>query len=429
MTPISKLDIIYPLLRRNSNMLKAYRYRIYPTSEQKEKLAQHFGCARWVYNWGLSEKKEYYAQHKKSLSKRALQDKLVHEVKTHDDTKWLGDVYSQTLLSALEHLDTAYKHFFRRKQGFPKYKKKGTGYSSCQFPQHVTVDFDLHFVKLPKKIGNVKAKFHRNFEGKIKTCTVKQTPTGKYFISMLVETPELEPTATTVEPDLMLGIDLGIKDLLITSNNNSEPNSKFLDQKLKRLKTLQRRLSKKKKGSANRAKARKLLARLHEKVANQRLDAVHKASSNLVYKSHDTSFAVEDLNIKGMMKNHKLSKRIGDCGWGIFLDTLKYKSKWVGKNVIQIDKWSPSSKTCSGCGHKKDELSLSERVYKCDECGLVIDRDHNAAINIKDFAIAELGLGKPEDKPVDHALTGVVSDDLVIRGLKQEAPTRITPVI
>jgi putative transposase len=203
----------------------------------------------------------------------------------------------------------------------------------------------------------------------------------------------------------------------------------LIDHKLKRLKTLQRRLSKKKKGSANRAKSTKLLVRLHERVAKQRLNVVNKVSSILVYKSFDTSFAVEDLNIKGMMKDHKLSKRIDDCGWGIFLDTLKYKSKWVGKNVIQIDKWSPSSKTCSGCGHKKDELSLCERVYKCDECGLVIDRDHNAAINIKDFVQALLGLGKPKDKTKDHALTGVVSDDLVIRGLKQEALTQITPVI
>jgi putative transposase len=409
-------------------MLKAYKYRIYPTSEQQEKFAQHFGCARWVYNWGLSEKKEYYAKHKKSLSKRALQDKLVREVKKHDDTKWLDDVNSQTLLSALDHLDTAYKHFFRRKQGFPKYKKKSCGYKAFQCPQHVTVDFETKVINLPK-IKQVKAKFHREFDGKIKTCTVKQTPTGKYFVSILVETPEVVPTAITVDADLTVGIDLGIKDFLITSHNTTEPNNKFLDNSLKRLKTLQRRLSKKQKGSANRAKARKILARLHEKVANQRTDAAHQASAELVYKSHDTSFAVEDLNIKGMMKNPKLAKSIADCGWSFFLNTLEYKSKWVGKNVIRIDRWKPSSKTCSGCGHKKDELSLSERSYKCEKCGLVIDRDYNAAINIKDFAIAELGLGKPEDKPVDHALTGVVSDDLVIRGMKQEAPTRITPVI
>lgn len=173
---------------------------------------------------------------------------------------------------------------------------------------------------------------------------MKQTPTGKYFVSILVETPEVAPTAITVDADLTVGIDLGIKDFLITSHNTTEPNNKFLDNSLKRLKTLQRRLSKKQKGSANRAKARKLLARLHEKVANQRTDAAHQASAELVYKSHDTSFAVEDLNIK-------------------------------------------------------------------------------------DFAIAELGLGKPEDKPVDHALTGVVSDNLVIRGMKQEATTRITSII
>ena len=218
---------------------------------------------------------------------------------------------------------------------------------------------------------------------------------------------------------------MGIKDLAITSNKKIISNNKYLQSNITKLKTLQRRLSKKKLKSSNRSKARRRLARLHEKIANQRLDAAHQASAKLVYKSQDTSFVLEDLNIKGMLKNHKLAKAIADCGWGIFQSQLEYKSKWAGKNILKIDRFVPSSKTCSSCGAKKDQLSLSERIYHCEYCGISLDRDINAAINIKKFALANLGLDRPEDKPVDHALAGVVLDNLAIHGVKQEAPNII----
>lgn len=408
-------------------MLKAYKYRIYPTAEQKTMFAQHFGCSRWVYNWGLAKKQEHYKETKKSLSKRDLQDKLVYLKKT-EEKKWLKEVNSQTLLATLGHLDKAFKRFFHKKAKFPKFKSKYNGHQSYQCPQHVKVNIENSLIDLPK-IKNIKANFHRKFIGKIKTCTIKKTPTNKYFISILVETNDIEPIAVPVEATQTVGIDLGIKELLITSHGTTEANNKFLAKSTNKLRKLQRRLSKKEKGSSNRAKARKKLAIVHEKVANQRLNAIHQASAKLVYKSQDTSFALEDLNVKGMMSNHKLARAIADCGWRIFQNALEYKCKWNGKNVIKISRWEASSKTCSSCHNVKRSLSLSERTYCCDNCGFVIDRDLNAAINIKKFALAKLGLDWPQDKPVDHALAGISSANLAIHGMKQEAPTRIAKAI
>ena len=293
---------------------------------------------------------------------------------------------SQTLLASLANLDTAYKKFFQKKAKFPKFKKEYSGYQSYQCPQHVKVHFSSNTIDLPK-IKGVKAELHRKFDGKIKTCTIKKTPTNKYFISVLVESKEIEPIATTITTEQTIGIDLGIKSLLITSDNHCQQNNKYLDRNQSKLKKLQRRLAKKVEKSSNRAKARQRLACLHEKIANQRLDSIHKASANLVYKTHATSFAVEDLNVKGMMKNHKLARAISDCSWSKFLDLLEYKSKWSGKNVITINRWAASSKTCSRCKHKKEDLKLSDRIYVCNSCNLEIDRDLNAAINIKRFAL------------------------------------------
>ena len=239
-----------------------------------------------------------------------------------------------------------------------------------------------------------------------------------------METLAKEPIKSTAEPELTIGIDLGVKELLTTNEGLQVQNYKYLQKGEKKLKKLQRRLSKKENKSANRGKARRLLAKAHERIANQRLNLLHQISSHLVYKNQATSIAIEDLHVKGMMKNHKLSKAIGDCSWGMLLRQLEYKTNWSGKNLIKIDRWFPSSKTCSNCGTVKDELSLSERVYCCATCSIKIDRDVNAAINIKNVALQQIGLECPESKLVDHALTGVGLSNLVIHGMKQEAATR-----
>ncbi len=401
-------------------MLKAYKYRIYPNAIQRQKFAEHFGCVRWVYNWALTRRQSHYKETGLTLSRIELQNELVSLKK---EISWLKEVNSQSLLASLINFDTAYKNFFKRQTQFPRFKSKYHGRQSYQCPQHVKVDLDKNFVNLPK-IKRIKIELHRKFSGEIKTCTVSKTPTDKYFISVLVDTNVLTPVSSPIEGDKTLGIDLGIKDFVITSSGDKEPNHKYLYKNQKRLKSAQRKFFKKIKGSANRAKARKKVAKIYEKLTSQRQDRAHQISAKLVYKNHDTSFAIEDLNVQGMMKNHKLAKSIGDCGWHFFTKTLQYKSQWSGKNVIMIDRWFPSSKTCSQCGKIKEKLSLSTRTYECEYCGAIIDRDINAAINIKKVALLQIGPGRSEYKPVDHAMAGTaISSSLVIHGEKQEAHT------
>jgi putative transposase len=402
-------------------MLKAYKYRLYPNEEQKDLMKHHFGCARFVYNQSLKRKQEHYKETKKTLSKRELQDELV-ALKKDKNYLWLQNVNSQTLLASLQHLDEAFTNFFKKRAGFPKFKKKYSAVCSYQCPQHVCVDFEKNIVNLPK-IKQIKCNFHRKFDGKIKTCTISKTATDKYFISILVEIKQSMPIKVIPEESNTLGIDVGVKELVITSAGQVFSNNKYLDKVAKKIKRLQRRLSKAEKKSKNRQKIRRKLAKQHEKVNNQRKDTLHKVTKELVFNNHATSFAVENLNVKGMMKNHKLSKAIGDCSFGTLLSFLEYKCNWAGKNLIKIDRWYPSSKTCSNCGNVKENLSLSERVYCCSKCNIKIDRDHNAAINIKKFAFRQIGKGQPDYKPVDHALAGVESFDLAIHEKKQEAAT------
>lgn len=312
------------------------------------------------------------------------------------------------MLASLLNLDTAFRNFFQKRTKFPSSKKKYVGEQSFQCPQHVKVDLDNSYIDFPK-IKNVKIKLHRKLIGKIKTCTIKKTPTNKYFVSILVKNDAIEPIAVSIREKETIGLDLGVKYLIIASNGDKYKNNKFSYKNTKRLKKLQRRLSKKQDKSSNRAKARVKLAKLHEKIAKQKLDEIHQASAKLVYKSQDTTFALEDLNISGMLKNHKLARAISDCSWNIFQRALEYKCKWAGENIIKIDRFSPSSKKCSKCGNIKDDLQLSMRVYDCVACDTSIDRYINAAINIRNFALAELGMDGPEVKSVDHALPGVAS--------------------
>ncbi|MEY3183159.1 MAG: hypothetical protein RLZ35_1144 [Pseudomonadota bacterium] len=401
-------------------MFKAYKYRIYPNVAQTQQFAKHFGCARWVYNWGLARKQAHYQNTNKNLSPRLLQDELV-ALKKVEKTAWLKEVNSQALLATLFDLNAAYANFFQKKSGFPRFKKKYDSVQSFQCPQHVKVDFPNKLLVLPK-IGAVKAKLHRIFSGNIKTTTISRTACGHYYASVLVETPEALPVPTTVVEEQTIGLDLGINAFLVTSQGDRKTAPKSLYSKTKRLRTLQRRLSKKIPKSVNRSKARKRVARLHQQIKNRRLEAAHQTSAELVYKNHATSFALEDLNIKGLLKNRKLSRAISDCGWSEFIRQLQYKSAWVGKNIIKIDRWAPSSKQCSGCGHRKKTLLLSERLYNCEHCGLSIDRDLNAAINIKRFALAQNRAGMAQIEACGSCAGGdVLQETSSYHGMKQEA--------
>lgn len=372
-------------------MLKAFKYRLYPAPEQVPALAQHFGCVRWVYNWGLATKKAAFEQEKKSVSCNTLV-KTLPALKSAEETAWLKDVYSQTLQSSLRNLDAAYTRFFREKKGFPKFKSKH-GKQSFQVPQGATVDFAVGTISLPK-IGDVKAVLSRTFAGKVKTVTVSRTPTGKYFASVLVETPEVLPAKAPLNEVTAVGVDVGLKDFATLSTGEKIANPKRLKKSMKRLKYLQYKHSKKKKGGShgcrgsNREKARKRLARQYEKVTNQRNDFLHKLATRLVRENQ--TVCVENLNIAGMMKNHNLAQAIADVSWSRFVDILRYKCDWYGKNLLFIGRFEPSSKMCP-CGRINSALTLADRIWQC-ECGLVHDRDILAARNIKKFAFQKQNL-------------------------------------
>lgn len=366
-------------------MFKAYKYRLYPNESQKTAIAQHLGCSRWVYNYALNKKVKAYEIEGKTLSRFDLQKDLP-VLKKEENTAWLSEVNSQTLQASLEHLDNAFRKFFKKTGGFPKFKSKKDNRQSFQVPASGKVDPQKQTLSVPK-IKDIPVVLHRKFEGTIKTITISKTPTDKYFASVLVEIEESEKPKQAIKESTTIGIDTGIKTFAVCSNGSEFENPKYLKSSLKRLKCLQRRVSRKQKGSNNKKKAVRRLARRHEKVANQRLNYIHQVTSKLTSSSEIQTICIEDLHVKGMLANHKLAQAISDVSLGKFYDILKYKCEWQGKHLIEIGRFEPSSKICSCCGNIKKELSLSERGYKCETCGLVIDRDRNASINIKKFGL------------------------------------------
>ena len=363
-------------------MLKAYKYRLYPTKTQEVLLAKHFGCARYIYNYGLERKIKSYSETKKSVSRFTIQADLP-KLKKAESTKWLSEVNSLSLQAALLNLDMAFTRFFKEKKGFPKFKSKHDNRQSFQVPQNTEVDYEAKLVYLPKFKEGIKCKFERQFSGNIKTSTVSRTPTGKYFISILVETEDIIPNKAPIDENKAVGVDLGIKTFATLSDGTEIQNPKYLKKALKKLKRLQRSVSRKKKGSNSRKKAVTLLARQHEKVTNKRKDFLHKTSKYLI--DHYDTICLETLSASNMMKNHRLAQAIQDIGIYTFNSYMDYKAEWHGKNIIRIGRFEPSSKMCS-CGHIHNGLKLSDRVWTCPACGAVNQRDLLAAQNIKKFA-------------------------------------------
>ena len=363
-------------------MLKAYKYRLYPTKAQEVLLAKHFGCARYIYNYGLERKIKSYSETKKSVSRFTIQADLP-KMKKAEATKWLSEVNSLSLQAALLNLDMAFTRFFKEKKGFPKFKSKHDNRQSFQVPQNTTVDYDAKRVFLPKFKEGIKCRFDRQFSGKIKTSTVSRTPTGKYFISILVETEDTLPTKAPIDENKAVGVDLGIKTFATLSDGTEIQNPKYLKKALKKLKRLQRSVSRKKKGSNSRKKAVKLLARQYEKVANKRKDFLHKTTKYLI--DHYDTICLETLSASNMVKNNRLAQAIQDIGIYTFNAYMDYKAEWYGKNIIRIGRFEPSSKMCS-CGYIHSGLKLSDRVWTCPSCGSVNHRDLLAANNIKKFA-------------------------------------------
>ena len=352
-------------------MLKAYKYRIYPNAEQMQFFAKCFGCVRFVYNRMLSDRIEHYNLTGKSLNNTPAQYK--------SEFTWLKEVDSLALANAQMNLNTAYRNFFRDKSnGFPKFKsKKNNNFSYTTNNQKGTVYVENGYIKLPKLKSPVKIRQHRSFEGVIKSCTISKAPSGKYHISILVET-EIQKLPAS---DMRVGIDVGIKDFAVLSNGESYKNPKHLRKSEKRLAKLQRDLSRKQIGSSNRNKARIKVAKLHEKIANQRMDFLHKKSTEIIRKNQ--AIIIEDLKVKNLMKNHNLAKSIAEVSWSRFREMLDYKSRWYGRELIIAPPDYPSSQLCSDCGNRSSQTKdLACRIYVCPECGLEIDRDYNASLNL-----------------------------------------------
>ena len=345
-------------------------------------MTKHFGCARYIYNYGLERKIKSYSETKKSVSRFTIQEDLP-KLKKADSTKWLSEVNSLSLQAALLNLDMAFTRFFKEKKGFPKFKSKHDNRQSFQVPQNTTVDFEVKRVYLPKFKEGIKCRFSRKFDGKIKTSTVSRTPTGKYFISILVETEDTIPNKAPIDENKAVGVDLGIKTFATLSDGTEIQNPKYLKKALKKLKRLQRSVSRKVKGSNSRKKAVKLLARQYEKVADKRNAFLHKTTKYLI--DHYDTICLETLSASNMVKNHRLAQAIQDIGIYTFNSYMDYKAEWYGKNIIRIGRFEPSSKMCS-CGYVYRGLKLSYRVWTCPSCGSVNQRDLLAANNIKKFA-------------------------------------------
>ena len=364
-------------------MYQAYKFRIYPTNSQQVALAKSFGCCRWFWNYSLNLCQETYKVFGKSLSRGAIQGLLPSLKKEYT---WLTDAYSQCLQYVALNLSTAYKNFFEKRAGFPRFKSKH-GRQSISYPSNVKLDGD--YLKFPGKIGKVYCQQDRKFDGKIKTVTVSQNPDGKYYASILVDDGKKMPLAST--EGKAIGIDLGLTHFCITSDGSKFDNPRHTKKHARNLKKKQQNLSRKQKGSNSRQKARKLVALIHSKISRVREDFLHKLSRKIV--NENQVIAVENLNVKGMVQNHNLALAISDCGWGQFCTMLKYKAQWEGKTYIEVDRFFASSKTCNVCLNKVDSLDLDVRSWTCRKCQTLHDRDLNAAINIRNEALRILALG------------------------------------
>lgn len=397
-----------------SSIMYSYKFRLYPTKEQEVLLSKHFGSVRFVYNYFLNQRKEAYQTNKETLNYFANAKELT-SLKQQEDFVWLKEINSQTLQTTLKNLDSAYNSFFKGLAKFPNFKSKKNFKQFFRVPQFVSMENNK--LLIPKFKGGIKIKLHRQVEGKIKFATISKNSAGQYFVSLTVERENNISQTTNKQA---VGIDLGIKDLIVCSNGKKYHNLKSKKTLEKRLKLLQKRLSKKVKGSNNRIKAKTKLAIIHNKITNQRNNHIHQITNEL---THDNQVvAMEDLNVKGMVRNHKLANSLSDVAFGEIQRQLEYKANWRGGRIIKVNRFYPSSKTCSNCGWINQNLKLSDREWTCQKCHINHDRDLNASQNILWYVLKTNTAGMAEIQACGLPNYGRTEQSLRSSGrLKQEA--------
>ncbi|QXD15937.1 transposase [Rhodocaloribacter litoris] len=356
-------------------VIRTYRYRAYPNAEQRENLARTFGCARWVYNWGLERRTNAYYGEGKSLTYNSLAVELT-QVKKREETKWLQEVSSVVLQQSLRNLERAFTNFFEQRAGYPRFKRKSANQSATYANSAFRFDPETMTLTLAKQKTPLKIRWSQKPEGEVVKVTVTLDSSGRYHVCLHCRCC-VEPMPKTGK---RIGVDLGLNDVVVTSDGFRSGNPKHLRKAYYRLRRAQKALSRKQKGSNNYGKARRRLAKIHARIADQRNDFIHKLTTDLV-KNHDV-IAVESLAVKNMMNNHCLARSISEASWGEIVRGLEYKCAWYGRTLIKVDRWFPSSKRCSDCGHIKETIPLNVHRWTCEACGVEHDRDVNAAKNI-----------------------------------------------